>query len=74
MTVRLLRRGLPRADAAAYLGISPSKFDQLRESRRVPPPRVIDHKKVWDVRELDEVFENLPIDGQAPTENSWADR
>lgn len=54
------RRGLSREESALYLGISPSKFDQMREDGRVGPSKLIDGRKVWDVRHLDEVFESLP--------------
>jgi hypothetical protein len=56
------RRGLSRVEAALYLGISPSKFDELRKDGRVGPARLIDGRKVWDVRELDLVFEALPLE------------
>jgi hypothetical protein len=52
------RRGLSRVEAALYLGISPSKFDELRKDGRVGPARLIDGRKVWDVRELDLAFES----------------
>ena len=71
---RIMPRGLSRLEAALYLGISPSKFDQLRNDGRVPPARLIDSRKVWDVRELDLFFEELPRDddGQSAV-NTWAD-
>jgi hypothetical protein len=56
------RRGLSRVDAAYYLGISPSKFDELRKDGRVGPARLIDGRKVWDVRDLDLAFEALPFE------------
>jgi hypothetical protein len=56
------RRGLSRVEAAIYLGCSPSKFDDLRKDGRVGPARLIDGRKVWDVRELDLVFEALPLE------------
>ena len=46
------RRGLSRVEAAIYLGCSPSKFDDLRRDGRVGPARLIDGRKVWDVRKL----------------------
>ena len=59
--IRLVpRRGLSRIEAAAYLGVSPSKFDQLREDGRVGPAKLIDGRKVWDIRLLDEAFDALP--------------
>jgi hypothetical protein len=68
------RRGLSRIEAATYIGISPCKFDQLIADGRMPGPRRIDGRKVWDVRELDLFFEELPRDhdGEAAV-NTWAD-
>lgn len=60
--IRIEPRALGRPDAAAYVGISPSKFDQLIEDGRMPRPRRIDGRVVWDRYALDEAFENLPID------------
>ena len=54
------RRGLSRVEAAMYIGISPSKFDELRKDGRVGPAKLIDGRKVWDVRALDEDFDALP--------------
>jgi len=69
------RRGLSRFEAAAYVGISPCKFDQLITDGRMPGPRRIDHRKVWDVRELDLSFDDLPRDDSASSNsNSWDDR
>jgi hypothetical protein len=56
------RRGLSRIEAAMYIGISPSKFDELRKDGRVGPARLIDGRKVWDVRDLDLAFEALPTE------------
>lgn len=62
------RRGLSRVEAAAYVGISPTKFDQLVTDGRLPKAKQIDGRKVWDVRELDPAFDELgSIDG------SWDD-
>lgn len=68
------RRGLSRVEAAVYIGVSASKFDQLVADGRMPGARRIDGRKVWDVRELDSSFEDLPHDNGAPPGNSWADR
>jgi hypothetical protein len=68
------RRGLSRTEAALYLGISPSKFDELVADGRVSRPRLIDTRKVWDVFELDLAFEDLPRDDDKSAGNSWADR
>jgi hypothetical protein len=70
-----VRRGLSRVEAAAYVGVSPSKFDQLVLDGRMPGPRRIDVRKVWDIRELDLCFDDLPReDSGLTTGNSWDDR
>lgn len=53
-------RGLGREEAARYLGISASKFDQLVAERRMPPPKQIDGRSVWDRMALDAAFTELP--------------
>jgi hypothetical protein len=63
------RRGLSRVEAAIYLGISPSKFDELRKDGRVGPARLIDGRKVWDVRDLDLAFEALPMESNDAAED-----
>lgn len=68
------RRGLSRVDAAAYVGISPCKFDEMVADGRMPKPRRIDTRKVWDVRELDLSFEALPQEDSPATGSSWDDR
>jgi predicted DNA-binding transcriptional regulator AlpA len=70
------RRGLSRTEAALYLGISPSKFDELVADGRMPRPRLIDSRKVWDVYELDMAFDGLPRQDDSPfiPGSSWDDR
>jgi excisionase family DNA binding protein len=62
------RRGLSREEAAMYLGISACKFDELVRDGRMPGPKRIDGRKVWDVRQLDLAFDALPVEP-----NSWDD-
>jgi hypothetical protein len=64
-------RGLSRIDAAVYIGISPTKFDELRKAGRVSPPRFIDSRLVWDRHDLDRDFEAFPIEGNAATDEDW---
>jgi predicted DNA-binding transcriptional regulator AlpA len=69
------RRGLSRTEAAMYLGISASKFDELVSDGRAPRPRMIDCRKVWDVLELDLAFDELPREDESPSiGSSWDDR
>jgi excisionase family DNA binding protein len=67
------RRGLSRDEAAMYIGVSAGKFDDMINDGRMPSPRRIDGRKVWDVRELDLAFDVLPRDN-VPAGNSWEDR
>ena len=62
-------RGLSRVESAHYFGISPSKFDELRKDGRVGPARLIDGRKVWDVRELDLAFEAFPLESDNTAED-----
>jgi predicted DNA-binding transcriptional regulator AlpA len=57
-----------------YLGISPTKFDSLVGDGRMPPPRMIDSRKVWDIQEIDAAFDDLPHNTPSIAPNSWADR
>ncbi len=59
----LAPRDLPRVEAATYIGVSPSKFDELVKDGRMPKAKRIDGRAVWDRKRLDAAFEALP-DGQ----------
>jgi predicted DNA-binding transcriptional regulator AlpA len=65
------RRGLRRFDAAAYVGVGESKFDELVHDGRLPKPFRIDGCVVWDVRQLDLAFDRLAEDAGAE-EDTWA--
>jgi predicted DNA-binding transcriptional regulator AlpA len=67
------RRGLSRYEAAMYLGISASKFDELVRDGRMPAPKRIDSRKVWDVHQLDLAFDSLPDDNDQGSGNSFDD-
>ena len=61
---------LSRVLAAGYIGVSPTKFDQLVVDERMPKPKRIDGRVVWDIQALDLAFEVLPDD--AEEEATWA--
>jgi hypothetical protein len=63
------RRGLSRVEAAMYLGVSPSKFDAMRKDGRIGPAKLIDGRKVFDVRMLDEIFDGLPEENHEEAED-----
>jgi predicted DNA-binding transcriptional regulator AlpA len=52
-------RGLSRIDAARYVGVSPSLFDQMVKDGRMPKPIRINSRVVWDRQQIDEAFERL---------------
>ena len=57
------RRGLSREESAIYVGVSPSKFDEMRKDGRIGPARLIDGRKVWDIYALDQAFDAFPLEG-----------
>jgi predicted DNA-binding transcriptional regulator AlpA len=61
-------RGLRRPEAALYVGVSPSKFDELVKDGRMPAPFHIDGCVLWDIRALDLAFDELAAqdDGANP--------
>lgn len=62
-------RGLNREQSAAYVGVSPDKFDELVSDGRMPAPRRVDKRVIWDLRELDAAFDSLGT-ANAPN-NPW---
>jgi predicted DNA-binding transcriptional regulator AlpA len=65
---RIEPRGLSRIEAAAYVGVSASLFDEMVKDGRMPQPKRINSRVVWDRRRLDEAFDELP-DGTE--KNPW---
>ncbi len=53
-------RGLSRVEAAQYIGVSPTTFDQMVADGRMPKPKRIDGRNVWDRHQLDSAFAALP--------------
>ena len=70
LPIPLAPRLVRRINAAAYIGTSPTKFDELVRDGRMPRPKRIDGRVVWDVRELDAAVDDLPSDGE-PADNPW---
>lgn len=64
-------RGLRRADAARYLGISPSHFDKQREAGAIPAPRQILGVALYDRHDLDALFSQPANDNQPDEANEW---
>ncbi len=61
-------RGLSRVQSAIYVGVGATLFDQMVEDGRMPSPKRINSKTIWDRLALDEAFTGLPSDEDA---NPW---
>ncbi len=66
----LAPRGLSRVQAAAYIGVSPSLFDEMVKDRRMPKAMRINARTVWDRVKLDEAFAALS-DGGRDGDDPW---
>jgi len=63
-----LPRGLSRLQAAEYVGLSPAKFDELVKEGKMPSPKRVGSRVLWDRLKVDEAFNALPGDEEA---NPW---
>lgn len=57
--------GLRREQAAEYVCVSVSKFDEMVSDGRMPPPVHIDGRVAWDVGQLTEAWARLRDQEQA---------
>jgi hypothetical protein len=55
-------RGLKRVEAAEYIRVSATKWDELVMDGRMPKPKRIDGCVIWDRLEVDKAFAALPDD------------
>ncbi len=60
--------GLSRVQSAAYVGTGTTKFDEMVEDGRMPKPKQVDGRNIWDRLALDESFTALASDEDA---NPW---
>ncbi len=65
--------GLGELEAAAAVGISASKFRALVIEKRMPSPRRLDGRNIWDVDELRAAFKALPHNDESVKADTWAD-
>lgn len=57
-------RGLSREEAARYIGVGATKFDEMVRDGRMPKPKRMDGRTVWDRMALDLAFTDIPEDGR----------
>ncbi|MGF7004532.1 hypothetical protein [Aminobacter sp. BE322] len=56
-------RGLSRPLAALYVGVGTTLFDEMVEDGRMPKPKRVNSRTIWDRVELDVAFTDLPTGG-----------
>ncbi|MBB3979090.1 putative DNA-binding transcriptional regulator AlpA [Rhizobium azooxidifex] len=59
-TIAYAPRGLRREEAARYIGVGASKFDQMVADRQMPKPKKVGGCVIWDRIALDVAFSELP--------------
>lgn len=67
-------RGLSRAAAAAYIGVSVGLFDELVRDGRMPGPKRINSRVVWDRHAVDAAFTALADDNEEEGYIPWDHR
>jgi excisionase family DNA binding protein len=55
-------RGMSRDEAARYVGVGSTKFDEMVADGRMPKPKRIDGRVVWDRIKIEAAFSDLPDD------------
>lgn len=69
-----LRLGLSEIEACTYVGCGPTKFRELVLAGRMPRPRLIGVRRLFDIDELQIFFRELPRESEGePKVNTWAD-
>lgn len=53
-------RGLSRDEAARYIGVGQTKFDEMVADGRMPRPKRVDGRVIWDRLRLEAAFSDLP--------------
>ncbi|MGT2467228.1 hypothetical protein ACVOMV_23390 [Mesorhizobium atlanticum] len=53
-------RGLSRDEASRYVGVGPTLFDEMVADRRMPRPKRVNSRAIWDRVALDIAFTALP--------------
>lgn len=66
-------RGLSRETAAAYIGIGVRLFEIMVADGRMPGPKIINKRRIWDRSQLDIAFSALPGDDCQDISNPWDD-
>ena len=68
LPVSLPPRGLSRVQSAVFVGVGTTLFDEMVRDHRMPAPKRVNGKTIWDRLALEEAFVALPSDEDA---NPW---
>jgi hypothetical protein len=73
LPLSLASRGLSRVQAAEYIGVGVTKFDEMVDDGRMPKPKPkrIDGRVIWDRIKLDAAF--AALEDAAGPKNEWDD-
>lgn len=52
-------RGMSRDEAARYIGVGTTKFDEMVADGRMPRPKRVDGRVIWDRLRLDAAFSDI---------------
>lgn len=53
-------RGFSREEAARYVGVGVTKFDEMVADGRMPRPKRVDGRVIWDRLRIEAAFSDLP--------------
>lgn len=62
MHLLLKNPAAPPATFARYVGVGATKFDEMVADRRMPRPKRVDGRVIWDRLKVDAAFSDLPED------------
>ncbi len=60
-----------RETGAELIGISPNHFDKLVKEGRLPAPRELGGRVLWDSDEIRAAWRAMPRRGQSSSDNPW---
>lgn len=55
-------RGMSRDVASRYIGVGTTKFDKMVADGRMPRPKKVDGRLIWDRWAIDAAFSDLPTE------------
>jgi hypothetical protein len=56
-----------------YIGVGATKFDEMVQDGRMPPPKKVDGRRIWDILTVDRAFDVLPEEDSPAIGSSWED-